>query len=267
MSLLRAILSILSSVRARPGHRRRALPEGDDIPPGSWIDGPASTGGAVRVGPTQRELRVLPLPGWHGLRQEPGSPGTLTSLDLPRFERLQHLLDWLELDVRWYVKLSDPADRVGGGNYTEWTVPKRRSGVRVICAPRPMLKSVQRKIHREILDRVLPHEAAHGFVHGRGIVSNATPHVGRSIVLNIDLVHFFEYLAYPRVVGVFRWLGYSSEISRALARLCTHRPELCRSFVTERGRAYLRRPQRHAVQGAPTSPPLSNLARRPRGQP
>ena len=40
---------------------------------------------------------------------------------------------------------------------------------------------------------------AHGFVPGRSTVTNATPHVKRAIVVNLDLKDFFPTITFPRV--------------------------------------------------------------------
>jgi len=76
----------------------------------------------------------------------------------------------------------------------------------------PRLKHAQ----RWVLDKVALHDAAHGFRKQRSIVSNARPHVGADVVLNLDLKDFFPTLAYKRIRGAFRGLGYGD---RELTRL------------------------------------------------
>ena len=171
------------------------------------------------------------------------------------------LFRWLALDLRQAVALANPADRVrpGKGNYAEWTVRKRRGGVRIICSPKPRLKAVQGKIKSEILDRAAPHDAAHGFVRDRSIVSNAEAHLARRLVVKIDLRDFFEHVRRPFAVGVFRRMGYSRAVARWLALLCTHRPALGPRMNTPRRGPQVARWSRHAVQGAPTSPGIANL--------
>lgn len=208
--------------------------------------------------------RIRPLPGSRQIRQAAGVPARLREFGLPLLNTTDDVLRWLGLDLRPFLALANPADRIRPGrtNYTEWTVPKKRSGVRIICSPKPRLKAIQQRIKAEILDRAPPHEAAHGFLRGRNIVTNARPHVGRRLVVNYDLYDFFGYVRYPRVIGVFRRLGYSLEVSRCLALLCTHRPNLCPVFSPPAGPPVVLRPSRHAVQGSPTSPALANLALR-----
>lgn len=231
--------------------------------PGSWrrADEQAdSNSGYVRHAPSQRPA----LPGSALRSQSPGNPERLAEFGLPNLHSTGDLLRWLDLDVRTLVLLANPGShaRPRKTNYGEWTVPKKRGGHRVICAPKPKLKAALRKIKGEILDRAPGHSAAHGFTRGRSIVTNGTEHIGRSLVINVDLQAFFEHVGYRRVVGVFRFLGYSSEVSRWLALLCTHQPALGVADPEGHRRSMLFCANRHAVQGAPTSPGVANLAAR-----
>ena len=228
-------------------------------PPGSWLKSSLLVGEAGF--PVERTLRKRPLPGSKRVRQAAGDAARLTAAGMPFLNDTRDILRWLGVDLRALVALADPTDRIRPKrtNYVEWAVPKKRHGVRVICAPKPRLKAFQRRIKAEILDRAALHPAAHGFVPERSIVTNAGEHVGKSLVVNLDLRDFFEHIRYPRVVGVFRRLGYSLEVSRWLALLCSHRPCLCPATPTGVTKVYVRRAFRHAVQGAPTSPAIANL--------
>ena len=147
----------------------------------------------------------------------------------------------------------------GNGPYTRFTIPKRGGEARVICAPKPQLLYVQRRILRKILEKVPPHPAAHGFVPGRSTVTNAQPHVGAEIIVKFDLTDFFPTVHYYRVMGLFASLGYAvgearfsndddaRDVAPVLARLCVY-TEYPRRF----GAGVL-------PQGAPTSPAVSNL--------
>jgi hypothetical protein len=102
-------------------------------------------------------------------------------------------------------------------------MPKRTGGMRLLEAPKPTLKAIQRRILHEILDRVPPHEAAHGFRSGRSILSHARAHAGRIALLRMDLEDFFISIPAGRVYGVFRTLGYPEEAARVLTGLSTSR--------------------------------------------
>src|SRR5437764_1328298 len=52
-------------------------------------------------------------------------------------------------------------------------VPKRAGGARLLESPKPRLKAIQRRVLSEILDRIPTHDAAHGFVRTRSVVTHA----------------------------------------------------------------------------------------------
>lgn len=142
-------------------------------------------------------------------------------------------------------------------HYQRFCVPKKSGGTRLISAPMPKLKAAQHWILENILYRVPSHEAAHGFLPGRSIVSNAQLHVGQRIVVNVDLENFFPTIDFRRVIGQFRALGYSGAASTIFALICT---EAEVDEVELDGRTwYVAQRERHLPQGAPTSPQLTNL--------
>ncbi len=119
-----------------------------------------------------------------------------------------------------------------------------------------------------MLAPIPPSDAAHGFVAGRSVRTFVAPHVGRAVVVRMDLEDFFASVSRARVVALFRRVGYPRRVAAALAGLCTaptpervlaeHPREgvdLAKRFLTN---ARLR--DAHLPQGAPTSPALSNLA-------
>ncbi len=69
--------------------------------------------------------------------------------------------------------------------------------------------------------------------------SNAKLHVGRQVFLKIDLKDFFPSISINWIINIFKKLGYASNVSYYLAALCCY--------------------NEHLVQGAATSPYLSNI--------
>jgi RNA-directed DNA polymerase len=142
-------------------------------------------------------------------------------------------------------------------HYVRFQIPKKTGGVRDISAPLPKLKQAQQWILDNILERVALHHTAHGFRRGRSIVTNAQPHVGALVVINLDLQDFFPSIAYPRVKGIFRSLGYSEAIATILGLICT---EADITEVELDGRTYyIAQTERHLPQGAPSSPAVTNI--------
>jgi RNA-directed DNA polymerase len=142
-------------------------------------------------------------------------------------------------------------------HYVRFKIPKKTGGHRLISAPMPRLKQAQHWILDHILDQLELHPAAHGFRRGRSIVSNAQPHVGSEVVINLDLQNFFPSISYPRVKGLFRSLGYSEATATILGLICTE-PDV--EAVELDGKTYfIALSDRHLPQGAPTSPAITNL--------
>ncbi len=159
--------------------------------------------------------------------------------------------------LRWLAFHSEAATRT---HYVKFQVPKKSGGMRTLAAPHKRLKAAQHWILANCVGKMPVTDAAHGFVPGRGIVSNANPHVGKAVVVNLDLSDFFPTIHYFRVRAVFERYGYSGSVASVLALLCTECP---RATVTYAGVKYeAATGPRGLPQGAPTSPGLSNQVAR-----
>jgi retron-type reverse transcriptase len=159
--------------------------------------------------------------------------------------------------LRWLAFHSEAATRT---HYVRFTIPKRSGGHRNLFAPHKELASAQEWILRNILDNVATHPAAHGFVKTRSTVTNAAPHVDQDVVVNADLIDFFPTITFPRVLGIFKQLGYSPAAATILALLCTESPRRVADYA---GKTFhVATGPRTLPQGACTSPALSNLAAR-----
>jgi RNA-directed DNA polymerase len=147
----------------------------------------------------------------------------------------------------------------------------RDSGrVRALERPKPRLKALQRRVLHEILDLIPAHPAAHGFTRGRSARTHAAVHVGRPVVIGLDLEDFFASVPARRVFGIFRAAGYPEAVAHALTGLCTNampvdvwarlpRPR-DPALIAPHHRLGRRLATPHLPQGAPTSPALANLA-------
>lgn len=159
--------------------------------------------------------------------------------------------------LRWLAFHSEAATRT---HYVKFQVPKKSGGTRTLAAPHKTLKAVQRWILANVVNKLPVTDAAHGFVPGRGIVSNAHPHVAKEVLVNLDLSDFFPTITFFRVRAVFERYGYSGSVASVLALLCTESP---RTTVSYAGTTYeAATGPRGLPQGAPTSPGLSNQVAR-----
>jgi hypothetical protein len=173
-------------------------------------------------------------------------------------------LDWFA-DRRSYERTAD-AEALRH-HHRRW-IRKADGSIRLLEAPKRELKDLQRQVLHLILDRIPPHEAAHGFRPGRSVHTAVAPHHDRDVVIRLDLEAFFASVTAGRVYGIFRLAGYPEPVAHALAGLCTtvtplavlrNAPEAPGRLVDRRRRLLQRLRDPHLAQGAPISPALANL--------
>lgn len=153
-----------------------------------------------------------------------------------------------------YFSIHRERERVN--HYVTFAIPKRGGGERLILAPKTELKKLQRALLKLLAEKLPVSEHAHGFRAGRSIRTNAAPHVGKRVVVKLDLKDFFPSVHIGRVRGLLVALGYSYPVAATLAVLMTEAP---RQPVEENGVVvHVPVGSRHCVQGAPTSPALCN---------
>lgn len=119
-------------------------------------------------------------------------------------------------------------------------VPKGKGEFREIAEPRPKLKAQQRTILRWLMARGIgPSRYAHAFVKDRSIATNALPHVGKRVVVRVDIKDFFGSITANQVLYTLKNEGVGDDDAGRIVEICTL--------------------DGHLPQGAPTSPLLSNL--------
>ncbi len=202
-----------------------------------------------------------PLVGHAGMAPS-AALATLPLPSLPDMASLAHWLDITPAELEWFADRRGMNRTPQGGlcHYHYRWVAKRSGGSRLIEAPKPRLRDLQRKILQEILDLVPPHAAAHGFRRGHSCKTFVDSHVGQLVVLRFDLDNFFGSIPAPRVEAMFRSLGYPERVAKSLTGLCTvSTPSGVLAAVVLNWHARDRFRTRHLPQGAPTSPALANL--------
>lgn len=110
---------------------------------------------------------------------------------------------------------------------------------RTVYEVKPELSNLQKNIATAISTKIEFPDYVQGFVNKRSIASNASLHLAKKYVLNLDIKDFFDSISKEKVSLIFKELGCTEEIADIFASLCTLNAKL--------------------VQGASTSPILANL--------
>lgn len=123
--------------------------------------------------------------------------------------------------------------------YSRVQIPKKNGNARELDIPSADLKYIQRWILDNILSKMHVSNYAMGFCENRSILDNAKIHTNKECIINMDLKDFFPSIHFEHVFMIFKYYGYTKEISFVLAKLCTYNNRL--------------------PQGSPASPYISNI--------
>ena len=197
-------------------------------------------------------------------RRVAATPTVWNRTRAPRLDSVARLADWLRLsteELEWFADTRGINRRAKDRRLRHYRYLWLNG--RLVEAPKPRLRALQRMVLRELLDLVPTHDAAHGFVPGRSPHTFAAPHAGQPMVIRLDVTSFFASVSAARVYGLMRAAGLEP-VAYMLTALCTTRTPadvLATAPAHVPGRDYrlalLRAP--HLPQGAPTSPALANL--------
>lgn len=149
-------------------------------------------------------------------------------------------LSSLERDLGIPAKTLYAVSNCLGRHYRMVSIPKKTGGVRNLCVPDALLKIIQRRISDVLLAHmpVSPYATAYRF--GATTLRNAAVHVGKPMVLKLDIYHFFDSVPYSLVKEkAFPADIYAEQIRTLLTMLCYYKDVL--------------------PQGAPTSPAIVNI--------
>jgi len=130
--------------------------------------------------------------------------------------------------------------RARGRYYRSARIPKRDGNYRTLSVPSGKLKLLQHKIKNHVLDQTAWLGCVHGGIRGRSVLTNARPHVGKPLVLTLDVRDCFPSVGCARVSRIFRSLGFEGQAVVILTQATTWKNQL--------------------PQGAPTSTSIANLA-------
>ena len=125
-------------------------------------------------------------------------------------------------------------------HYHQTKLPKKCGGYRNLSVPDEVLKSIQRRITEVLLIHMPVSRYAKAYRFGSSPLLNAKQHVGKHVVLKLDILHFFDSIRYSTVKDkVFPGEIYADPLRILLTMLCYHKDAL--------------------PQGAPSSPAITNI--------
>lgn len=101
------------------------------------------------------------------------------------------------------------------------------------------MRVAQYKILTRILNKIDIPEYVHAFEKNKSIPEMAAKHVGKQVVLSVDIKDFFHSIKQAKLAEVFESYGFSEKPARTLSEVCTYQ-----AFVP---------------QGALTSPKIANI--------
>jgi len=154
----------------------------------------------------------------------------------------QQIAHSLQLSEQYVIRVARSASH----RYKLFTIKKADGKTdRLIEQPSKALKLLQRWIVRQVFDTLPTHAAAHAYVNGRSIVTNAVVHRGGRYISRLDLENFFPSLSSADVESLLRrnrpLVGGSTLSDEDITLVC--------QLVCRFGRLTI---------GAPSSPTISN---------
>ena len=125
-------------------------------------------------------------------------------------------------------------------HYHKAKLPKKSGGFRNLSVPDGVLKSIQKRIAEVLLIHMPVSRYAKAYRFGSTTLRNAKHHVGKQVVLKLDILHFFDSIRYSTVKDkVFPEEIYAEPLRILLTMLCYYKDAL--------------------PQGAPSSPAITNI--------
>ena len=139
----------------------------------------------------------------------------LCDKDMPVLFDQEHIKIIFNIKNLWYTST----------RYTEFFIDGENKK-RPIAAPSKKLKSIQKWILKNILEKLDTSEYAYGFRKGRSILHNALCHLGNQNVLCMDIEDFFGSVTENTVFTLFKQIGYTPEASETLKDSCCYQEAL-----------------------------------------
>lgn len=128
-------------------------------------------------------------------------------------------------------------------NYSEIIIKKKTGGIRFLYEPSRILKNIQKRILKNILEERKISNYSYAYTKKLSILDNCKPHIRKNIVLKLDIKNFFDNISFNMVYETcFNETLFPKKLGILLTNLCMYDKKL--------------------PQGAPTSGYISNIVMR-----
>ncbi len=126
-------------------------------------------------------------------------------------------------------------------HYKNLDISKRNSNKkRNVKVVSKYLEFYQRRILHEVINKIPSSKNAYAYKKKVSVKDNASMHIGKPLLVKLDIVGFFDSITYPKVYNAFKeYTPYSKPVMTLFSNLCCY--------------------QGHLPQGSCISPALSNL--------
>jgi RNA-directed DNA polymerase len=114
-------------------------------------------------------------------------------------------------------------------------IPKKnkKNGYRIVYSPYyDVIANSLKILNNHLTELYHPLDCVHGFIKGRSIKTNATPHLEKKYTLSLDIENFFESIPQNVVKENFEKIGFSEKTSLWLSNITCVNGKLIQGFNT-----------------------------------
>ncbi len=132
------------------------------------------------------------------------------------------------IQTQYLKELVNPENN--SNSFIKMEIPKKnsKSDFRIVYKPKYYIEDLHKNILTELNNFLLSseqnkfiHDSAHGFRSYYSTSTNATVHIGKKNLLQIDIKNFFESIPKRKIIEVFKKIGCADDVARLLTKICT----------------------------------------------
>ncbi|RZJ49651.1 MAG: RNA-directed DNA polymerase [Flavobacterium sp.] len=94
------------------------------------------------------------------------------------------------------------------------------------------LSSSLKILNTNLNEIFIPNQFSHGFVKGKNIQTNASCHLGKKLLLSVDIKNYFESISKDRICKSLEKLGFKKHVAEWISNITTLNNHLPQGFAT-----------------------------------